>query len=506
MRLRAQLEALLMCIVAGLRSTRSGIDASGNLVDGLRIDCRGGAIENRVRLGSNSVVSCYIVLEREVGSVRIGNDTFIGGSSLVCANEIVIGDRVLISWGCTIIDHDSHSLDYRHRRMDQQRWREGLLRGGLREASRLKDWSTVPSAPIRVLDDAWVGMNATILKGVTIGNRSVVAAGSMVTKDVPDDAVVAGNPARVIRHLSDDALPRVSRQLDWTPPAARFPANSHNTMQASPGVSAFDSWESAVEWLCSQPEHRELARACYFDDPLLDAAKRFHVSGEWAAVRPHLPSPPGSAIDVGAGRGIASYALSADGWTTTAVEPNPSKSVGADAIRALAQAAALPIDVVQAPGEALPFADATFDLAYCRQALHHARDLRQLCREIGRILKPGGVFIATREHVLSRAEDLATFLAEHPLHYLYGGEHAYTLTEYKSAISGAGLALVRTLNPLASDINMFPSTMRDTKRRWAARLGLNRPGLIPHLALRLRGHLLDQPGRLYSFIAVKPHA
>src|SRR5262249_28824130 len=118
------------------------------------------------------------------------------------------------------------------------------------------------------------------------------------------------------------------------------------------------TWEQSVAWLRVQPDQVELVRACFFDDPLLAAAQRFHASSEWVATRALLPSPPGRALDMGAGRGIASYALAADGWQVTALEPDPSNLVGAGAIRALASESGNPIEVVEQWGETLPFASA----------------------------------------------------------------------------------------------------------------------------------------------------
>lgn len=261
------------------------------------------------------------------------------------------------------------------------------------------------------------------------------------------------------------------------------------------------TWESAVLWLRSQADQAELVRACFFDDPLLGAAERYYQSTEWAAVRRLLPPRPGRALDVGSGRGISAYALGRDGWNVAALEPDPSPVVGAAAIGGLARDAGLDIEVVREWGERLPFPDASFDLVHCRQALHHARDLRQLCQEIGRVLKPGACFIATREHVISRKEDLPAFLEAHPLHHLYGGENAYLLDEYKAAIEAGGMRLRKTLNPLQSEINLYPQSMRDVKRQIAVRLRFPVERLIPDFALGWLGHLLDQPGRLYTFIA-----
>ena len=65
------------------------------------------------------------------------------------------------------------------------------------------DWSTTASAPVRIRRGAWIGARAIVLKGVTVGVGSVVGAGAVVTKDVPDWTIVAGNPARVIREIPE---------------------------------------------------------------------------------------------------------------------------------------------------------------------------------------------------------------------------------------------------------------------------------------------------------------
>lgn len=263
------------------------------------------------------------------------------------------------------------------------------------------------------------------------------------------------------------------------------------------------SWEEAVAWLKAQPDQAELVRACFYDDPLADAALRYLDSSEWQAVRELLPAMDGGqALDIGAGRGITSFALARGGWQVTALEPDPSSTVGANAIRALAQESGLPIRVEEKWGEQLPFADGTFDLLYARQVLHHARDLPQLCREAARVLKQGGTFIATREHVISRREDLPLFLANHPLHRLYGGENAYLLDEYLAAIQTAGIRLSAVLNPFQSDINLYPETRAGLKRRLARRLGLPGPW-VPDWVLNWLGRRNNAPGRLYTFVGRK---
>ncbi len=263
------------------------------------------------------------------------------------------------------------------------------------------------------------------------------------------------------------------------------------------------AWEEAVVELRGRPDAQELVKSCFYDDPLVDAAQRYWQSTEWQAVRSHLPASPGAALDVGAGRGIAAYALARDGWRVVALEPDPGDIVGAGAIRSLARDAGLAIEVAQTWGEELPFASNTFDLVHCRQVLHHAKDLRRLCQQLGRVLKPGGRFVATRDHVISRQGDLEQFLENHPLHRFYGGENAYLLAEYTDAIEAGGMRLGHVLNPMQSDINLFPATLASVKESWAKKLRLPSGRWVPKFALALAGQRSSVPGRLYSFIATK---
>lgn len=278
------------------------------------------------------------------------------------------------------------------------------------------------------------------------------------------------------------------------------------------------TWEQAVDWLRSQPEQWDLVRACYYDDPLHEAARRFARSDEWEAVSTWLPRSPGRALDLGAGRGISSYALARAGWQVTALEPDDSPLVGTGAISELAKESNLPITICRESAESLPWPDESFDLVHGRQVLHHADDLGRLCREAARVLKPGGRFVATREHVISTDADLPAFLDEHPLHRFYGGENAFQLPEYVGALREAGLVIVRVLGPFDSVINYFPTTYRQwcekCRRPLADSLGARLARIIGSDRHALGRWLLQTmavglsrkchtPGRLYSFIADK---
>lgn len=150
-------------------------------------------------VGSDCIVAGNFVFESSDGQVKIGDHSYIGGGTFISRSSIEIGDNVTIAWGGTFYDHDSHSLDYMKRRKDVDDELNDIRNG--RNFIANKDWTDVNSKPIKICDDAWIGMNVIILKGVTIGEGAVVGAGSIVTKDVPAWTVVAGNPAKVVRLL-----------------------------------------------------------------------------------------------------------------------------------------------------------------------------------------------------------------------------------------------------------------------------------------------------------------
>jgi acetyltransferase-like isoleucine patch superfamily enzyme len=136
-------------------------------------------IEGNVEIDPSAIIWTHdepsSFVTRGSGRILIGKESFVNcGVWIRAANLVKIGDRCLIGPRVMIMDNDAHELDGDHKAGGQ-------------------------AAPVVIKDRAWIGAAAIILKGVTIGERAVVGAGSVVTRDVPDDAVVAGNPARPIR-------------------------------------------------------------------------------------------------------------------------------------------------------------------------------------------------------------------------------------------------------------------------------------------------------------------
>lgn len=126
--------------------------------------------------------------------VKIGKDCYIGDNTRIwCAKSIIIEDRVLIAHNVNIFDTATHPLD----KMDRYSHEKLVKEQGL----PLNLCQRIPEAPVIIHNDVWIGCNCIILKGVEIGEGSIVGAGSVVTKNVPPNTLVAGNPARVVKGL-----------------------------------------------------------------------------------------------------------------------------------------------------------------------------------------------------------------------------------------------------------------------------------------------------------------
>lgn len=142
----------------------------------VRLDC---PPYRRFFLGKRSVIESYCCINNAVGDVVIGDHTRIGIHNTIIG-PVCIGNHVNLAQGITVTALN-HNIEDVTRRIDEQ---------------------GISTKPVIIGDDVWIGANAVVLPGVTIGRHCVVAAGAVVTKDVPDHSVVGGVPAKILKTLS----------------------------------------------------------------------------------------------------------------------------------------------------------------------------------------------------------------------------------------------------------------------------------------------------------------
>ena len=153
---------------------------------------------NLTRNKSNIVIGSHSYIQGSVyvcddGKIEIGDHFFLGPASFIGAiNSIVIGKCVIIANDVKIYDNNNHPTD--------PQAREKMSLGGY--CNENWSWKWAAHSPVVIQDNVWIGQRAMILKGVTIGRGAIVAAGSVVTKDVPPYSIVAGNPAKVVKWLT----------------------------------------------------------------------------------------------------------------------------------------------------------------------------------------------------------------------------------------------------------------------------------------------------------------
>lgn len=285
------------------------------------------------------------------------------------------------------------------------------------------------------------------------------------------------------------------------------------------------TWEETIKFIRTKPEFKELVEKAYFDEDLVVNIERFKASEEYKETLTILGryAPGGKTIlDVGSGNGISAVCFALDGFDVTSSEPDPSLTIGAGAILWLKNYYKLPnLEVYEAFAEEIPISDQLFDVVYVRQAMHHAYNLKQFIHNITTLLKPNGLLLTIRDHVIYNENDKQWFLESHPLHKFYGGENAFTIKEYKEAMEQAGLQVREILGYYDSVVNYFPLTRTDLEQmksdakhqlisRLASKIGpLSRLPFLQKLfasLIDLDHKIFDEsktPGRMYSFIAVK---
>jgi acetyltransferase-like isoleucine patch superfamily enzyme len=138
--------------------------------------------KGKITVGNNCRLFGWLISDG--GKITIGNKTVIHKKTIVRSMEsVTIGNHCDIGGEVYIQDHNSMSLNYSERR-------------------RLE--GSISHKPVIIGDDVWIGRRSMIMKGVTIGDRAIIAAGAVVTHDVPADSVAAGNPAKIVKYLKEN--------------------------------------------------------------------------------------------------------------------------------------------------------------------------------------------------------------------------------------------------------------------------------------------------------------
>ena len=270
------------------------------------------------------------------------------------------------------------------------------------------------------------------------------------------------------------------------------------------------NWHETIEFIREDSAFDQDIEEAYLSADLKFNVEKFRNSEEFKETLELLFSlniaKNATLLDVGAGNGISSVAFALEGFKITSLEPDSSDTIGAGAIRRLKEEYGLhEMSIVSTYGEEMPFENNSFDLVYTRQCMHHAYDLQEFVKSLYRVVKPGGILLTVRDHVISNESEKKVFLKRHPLHKFYGGENAFTLDEYKNAITDAGFKFEKILAPADSVINYSPWSMERVKIMVKQRLGT---WAVNNLVIKpcwwaVKYRLSKLPGRLYSFVAKK---
>jgi len=157
-----------------------------NIILGNNVTIKSSFLSNLVGLYSRSI----IVTRAPGASITIGNNVGMSGVTIYARKKIIIGDNVAIGGNSKILDNDFHPLDYE-------------TRNELLNNPKGGDSDLVPAKEIVIGNNCFIGCNTIILKGTTLGNGFVVGAGAVVCGKFPDNCVLAGNPAKIIKMLGD---------------------------------------------------------------------------------------------------------------------------------------------------------------------------------------------------------------------------------------------------------------------------------------------------------------
>ncbi|MBI2028456.1 MAG: acyltransferase [Candidatus Levybacteria bacterium] len=163
---------------------------------------RGNFNKTQVFFGKKVLLSGKIIIHK-AGKIKIGSYVFIGlGTVIDIIDSIEIGDYVMISSNVRITDNNTHSIKAKDRRKDLVNFFDNNIFHNNFYSTGINNISK----PIKIGNNVWIGRDSLILKGVIIGDGAIVGARAVVTHNVPPNAIVAGNPAKVVKKILNNEV------------------------------------------------------------------------------------------------------------------------------------------------------------------------------------------------------------------------------------------------------------------------------------------------------------
>lgn len=140
-------------------------------------------VSARCAYNSGNITGGVFLRTTRTGSINIGEDVCLNGTSIISEISVTLGNRIMIGANTVIMDTNSHNIPFEN---------------------RLKRWDKIARKPVVIEDDVWIGASCFIMKGVRVGKGSIIAAGSVVTKNVEPFSIYGGNPAVFIKTINSE--------------------------------------------------------------------------------------------------------------------------------------------------------------------------------------------------------------------------------------------------------------------------------------------------------------
>lgn len=184
-------------LVAQVKSSITQLGTTLEVQQGTHIGLIEGSTKEDVIVHENVMLLGCKLTSSSHGKIEIGNNAKVGnGTQILCVDGVTIGDYTTVTQNVKIVDNNNHPVN-----PDFRRFMRTTPHG-----SNARSWIHADHKPVIIGENCWIGENSRIQKGVTIGDNSIVAACSVVTKNVPANSIAAGNPAKIVK-IDIDQIP-----------------------------------------------------------------------------------------------------------------------------------------------------------------------------------------------------------------------------------------------------------------------------------------------------------